>query len=397
MFATLLATVPAAALTFDDAVLGAAGVPTVKMLEATLAARQQADKQIPHTAHNPELNAALGPSVPRLGVSLLLGAAQSWSLADYGAVRLQAAERERAVLGSEVRQQLLQANLEVAEAWIRTHFAQEQLRLAEVEAQTATDLADAVTRAAARGAVLAADAAEAKWFAAEARLLVLSLEGQLRDSAGYLARTAHVDPEPPPLASGALPRPQVPADLQSWRKRTAGLEQLPQVETLRLQAIADRARAAEVAASHASTAAFGGQVQVDPSGVLAVLATVGLRWSAFDRGQRPVAKEIEAATRSEGEQRASVHKLQHEMALVWHDIEHSRETETLLEGEVVPAVDALLQARQAALGHGAGTVVDVIRARRARIEVLRRLAQVRSDRLWAEVRGWLLLGAMEAK
>ncbi|MBI5609841.1 MAG: TolC family protein [Deltaproteobacteria bacterium] len=393
----MLAPSLATAIGFDQALLAAAGAPAVQAIEAALAARQQGDKHIARQPYNPELSAAAGPSLPGPGVSLLLGAAQSWSLADLGQVRRQAADRERSVLANAVRQQLLQANLEVAEAWIRTRSAQDQLQLAETEAQTAVELANAVTHAAARGAVLAADAAEAKWFAAEARLLVLSLEGQLRDAAGQLARTAKVAPEPPPRADGALPRPQVPADAGTWRQRSAGVAQLPEVETLRLQAIADRARAAEVAATHGSSAAFGGQLQVDPSGALAVLATVGLRWSAFDRGERAQAREVEAAARSEGESRAAAHRLEHELAVMWHDIEHTRETEALLASEVLPAVDALVQARQAALARGAGTVVDLIRVRRARIEVLRRLAQVRGERLWAEVRGWLLLGAMESK
>ncbi len=387
----------AVALSFDQALVRAAGAPAVQAVEAALLARQQGDRQIARQTHNPEISAALGPSLPGPSVSLLLGAAQSWSLTDLGSARRAAADRERAVLANAVRQQLLQANLEVADAWIRTRSAQDQLQLAETEVQTATDLANAVTQAAARGAVLAADAAEAKWFAAEARLLALSLEGQLREAAGHLARTAKLAPEPPPRADGDLPRPQLPPDAAAWRQRSAGVAQLPEVETLRLQAIADRARAAEVAATHGSSAAFGGQLQVDPSGGLAILATVGLRWSAFDRGERAQSKEFEAAARSDGESRAAGHRLEHELTLVWHDIEHTRETEALLSADVLPAVDALVQARQAALTRGAGTVVDVIRARRARIEVQRRLAQVRGERLWAEVRGWLLLGAMESK
>lgn len=396
ILAITLATLPGPghALGFDEALGAGAGIPAVKGVQVALQTRQQLDGLLPNLTGNPEFSAAVGPSLPGPGASLLVGAAQSWNLANLGSARRDAARAEREVLATELRAKLLQAHLEVAEAWIRTYFAQQQLRLVQAEVREAVELADSVTRAAARGAVLAADAAEARWFAAEARLVELSVEGRLRESAGDLSRTAGLMPEPPPAATGSLPRPQVPEGAQ-WDRQTAAAAELPEVAVARLQAIADRARAAEVSAQHGSALALGGQIQVDPAGNLAILGTIGLRWSKFEQGQRPVAVAQESAVRAEAQHDTALSRVRTELALARHEIEHAREAETLLRKEVLPAIEALTAQRQASLKRGAGTVPDLVRARRARLEVERRLAQAEGERLWAEVKGWLLLSAME--
>ena len=64
---------------------------------------------------------------------------------------------------------------------------------------------------------------------------------------------------------------------------------------------AARGRDVETAASYGSALVLGAQAQHDPQGATALLATVGVRWSVLDRGERQRAQQVEAAVRAEAE------------------------------------------------------------------------------------------------
>lgn len=384
------------AVSFDEALAASGGLPGVHGLQRALDARRTGDAALPSVSGNPELMVGVGPAVPGPVVSALLGVSQSWLLGDLPGARRDAARAEREVLAAEVRARLLQSRLAVAEAWLRLWSHQQALLLAEREVTLAVQLADTATRSAAKGVVTQADAAEARLYAAEARLEALRLEGVLRAMAGELARWSGLPPLPPPRADGPLPRPQLP-DATGWQVRTAMLEQLPPLAVARLQVTAQRAREVEAAAAAASGMVLGGQLQHDPQGNTALVATLGLRWAAFDRGQRSRAQAREATERALAEAAESTLAGRQQLALVWHEVEYARDTEAVLRDSLVPAADALLQSRELAARRGVATVFEVIRARRARLEAERLLVMTQGQRAWAEVKAWLLLAALEVR
>ncbi len=391
--AWIVAPAPARAVTFDQALLSAARAPQLRGLQQAAEVRARQDKQLPSMSGNPEFAAALGPGGPTLGPSVQLNAAQSWNLGDLGPSRARAAAAERDLLGAELRLELLRTQLLAAQAWIGLRVAAQARALADQEAQLATDLADAVTRSAARGTALQADAAEALAWAAEARLAALSLEGRVREAAAELATQAVLQPRPVPTAEGAWPSPQLPS-AAAWRAQVQAVATAPAAVQWRLLAQADRLRGAEAEAAQASSLSLGGQFQRDSDGTWAVFATAGLRWSAFDRGQRAKAVAAEAVEKNLGQALQAEHQAAVELDVAEHEVEYTRETLAMLEKSLIPALQSLVAARQEAYRRGTGSLVDLLRARRGLLEAQRRHAGASGDRAWAEVKAWMLLATL---
>lgn len=389
----ILQALPGLAVTFDQALLAAANAPRLRGLEQAAEVRAQLDKQLPKMSGNPELAVAMGPGGPQLGPSIQLNAAQSWNLADLGAKRAGAAAAERELLGAELRLQLLQAQLLAAQAWIGLKVASESLQLAEQEARLAAELADVATRSAARGVALQADAAEALAWAAEARLAALALEGRMREAAAELAKQAVLQPRPIAKADGPWPSPPLP-EPAAWRVQVQALASAPQAVQWRLLAQAERLRGAEAEAAQASSISLGGQFQRDSDGTWAVFATAAVRWSAFDRGQRAHAQAAEAVEKDLGQAKQA--ELEAALALdaAEHEVEHARETSNMLEKSLIPALQTLVATRQEAFRRGAGSVADLLRARRSLLEAQRRRASASGDRAWAEVKAWMMLATL---
>lgn len=384
---------PTAAVTFDQALVFAARAPQLRGLEQAAEVRAKLDALLPKLSGNPELTVAIGPGGPTLGPAVQINAAQSWNLAELSSKRASAARAERSALGAELRLELLRAQLLAAQAWIGLKVATDALQLADQEAHLAAELADAVTRSAARGVALQADAAEAQAWAAEAKLAALSLEGRMRDAAAELAKQAALAPRPIAKAEGPWPSPQLP-DAATWRIDAQAVAAAPQAIQWRLLAEVERLRGAEAEAAQASSVSFGGQFQRDSDGTWAAFATAGVRWSAFDRGQRAKGQAAEAVERSLGQAKQAEHAAAVALDVAAHEVEHARETAVMLAKSLIPAQQALVAARQEAFRRGAGSVVDLLRARRALLEAQRRYAGATGDQAWAEVKAWMLLATL---
>ncbi len=162
----------------------------------------------------------------------------------------------------------------------------------------------------------------------------------------------------------------------------------------RLLAQADRLRGAEAEAAQASSLSLGGQFQRDSDGTWAVFATAGLRWSAFDRGQRAKAVAAEAVEKNLGQALQAEHQAAVELDVAEHEVEYTRETLAMLEKSLIPALQSLVAARQEAYRRGTGSLVDLLRARRGLLEAQRRHAGASGDRAWAEVKAWMLLATL---
>lgn len=75
-------------------------------------------------------------------------------------------------------------------------------------------------------------------------------------------------------------------------------------------------------------------------------------------------------------------------------MEHTRERATLLRERTTPLAQALVVGRESALQRGAGTTVDVLRARAERLRVRAEAARAEGRRVSAALDAWLLLGAL---
>ena len=393
--ATLASLLPAVglAVTFDEALWLAARAPQLRGLERAGDARARLDARLPSQSGNPELTVALGPGGPVLGPAVQLNAAQSWNLGGLVAKRAQAAQVERSAIGAEIRVELLRAQLLTAQAWIGLRVVAESFQLAEQEVVLATELADAVTRSAARGVALQSDAAEALAWTAEAKLVALALEGQMRDASAELATQTALPPRPKPEAQGPWPTPQLPS-AAAWRTHAQAVAAAPAAVHWRLLAEAERLRGAEAEAVQASSVSLGGQLQRDSDGTWAVFATAGVRWAALDRGQRAQSQAAEAMERGLGQATLAEHQAAQALEVAEHDVEHAREVASTLTKSLLPALQTLVAVRQESYRRGAGSVVDLLRARRALLECQRRRVGAQGDQTWAEVKAWLLLATL---
>lgn len=402
-FLLLLLTVTGSAhgLGFDEALQLGDRTPLLQGSRSALAVRTRLDRGLPSQTGNPEIvvspglgygtNTAGGNST---GLALQVSVQQSWNLADLGKARRGAAGQERAVLAVQARAQALELRLAAAQAWLQLWTAQELLKAATREQELATQFVQAIERAATRGVLTTADTAEAEVFQGEAQLRVVALEGDSHEDAAVLARTVALPAEPLPEATGAPPQPILP-DAATWRTAIQRAAKLPEVVAKRVHAQAERARAVEISALNGSAMALGGSLQRDGLGATAVLATVGFRWSLFDRGQRQQSQVAESVELADASAVQAGNDAGHRLALSWHEVEHSREREQVLKTKVLAAAQRLVGLRERQFARGATTVFDVLRARRDRLDAERRHIEATGQRTWAEMKAWLLYAELQ--
>ena len=385
----------AIALGFDEALFSAGRTPRLLGSRAAFDARTRLDAALPAQTGNPEFTLSpgigIGPqrAVGGPGLALQVGVQQSWNLANLANARRRAAMDERAVLAVLLRADALEQHLSTAQAWLELWTAQAMVQATIRERDLARDLAKVVALAAQRGVLTLADVAEADLFASEVDLRLVGLEGDTHDRAVALARTMSLPAGSLPEATGALPQPALP-DATAWKKLVLQAGQLPDAVAMRLQAQAARSRALEGAAQHGSSLTLGAAVQRDGQGTTAVLATFGLRWALFERGQR-VASQAEAeVVRAGAEATHASIDAGHRLAAAWHEVEHGRERELVLRDRVVATAERLVALRDRQFPRGATTVFDLLRARQARLEAERRRIEATAVRTWAELKAWLL-------
>ena len=395
MLACLLCPLPAHALDFAAAIGLTPQAPQLLGMQNALKTRTELDRDLPAVSGNPEVMLSPGVGFGPLGVgpALQLQLGQSWSLGHLGASREAAAKAERAALTAEVQAHQLRVKLDAAHAWLQLAEAQKLLQAAQTEHDLAVELQQVTQKAAQRGALTGADAAEARAFTGEAELRAVFYEGEVHDRAAELARHCALPPTPLPEATGAPPAVTLPEEAQ-WLQLIATARDLPDVRTRQLQADAERERMAETRALHASTLQVGAILQRDGAGEMQALASVGVRWSAFDYGQRATAVSAEQLARAQGEVAQATLDGAHLLAMAWHEVEHSREREAVLRQKILPAVQDLVKLREMAFARGAATVFEVLRARRDRSEANRRLTEAETERVWAEIKAWLLQTAI---
>ncbi len=387
---------PAAhALGFDDALLSASRTPRILGARAALETRNRLDADLPRQTGNPEVTVAPGLSLGSdratggPGLALQVGVQQSWNLANLAQARRRAAADERAALAVLLRADALEQKLGAAQAWLELWAAQSLVQATLRERQLAIELAKVVAAAAQRGVLTQADVAEADLFVSEVDLRLVGLEGDTHDRSVALARSLSLPAASLPEATGALPQPVLP-DAVAWHALILQAARLPDAVAKRLHVQAERARVLELAAQHGSMVSLGAAVQRDGQGTTAILATFGLRWGLFERGQRLASQAQETVVRADAESIHADIDAGHRLAAAWHEVEHGREREQVLRDRVVASAERLVVLRDRQFARGVGTVFDVLRARQARLEAERRRIEATAVRTWAELKAWLL-------
>lgn len=398
LLAATLAGAPARAVTFSEALAAAARLDDVAAPDAALAQRATLDRDTPGRVGNPELQVGLGPGAVEPGfrgvgaefqATLLVPVA----LDDLGGARRRSVSAERESLAAEGHRRTLEQRRHVARAWLALWTAQRTLAVVEDEARAAEALAAERQRAVSLGAAVVADAQEAALAAAEARGRTLDAEGERSEAALELAARAGLGVAPPPQADGDAPSPALPAE-STWPQWIARAEGLPEARAAAWLARAAELLAAESSANASSWASVGAQAVRNSADQWQLYAMVGLRPSVTDRNQRARAQAVEQAALARGDFASARRRAAAALALALHEVEHTRERATLLRERTTPLAQALVVGRESALQRGAGTTVDVLRARAERLRVRAEAARAEGRRVSAALDAWLLLGAL---
>ncbi len=382
-------------VTFDEAIGLAAGAPWARAPRRALEARRQGDRDLGGASQGLSIQATPGARVRSeadRGFEGQVTVVHSWNLGGLGRARRGAARAERDVLAAEARVAALASKLEAARLWIDLHrlLALEAL-LAEEESM-AGRLVEVTGRALRAGAGTRADAAEAEAYAADVALRAVGVEGLRHERSVALAVAMGRVPLATLRSVGALPAPALPDDEGQSLARAA---RLPEVVAARLEATAERARAAEASAAFAASLGIGAQLMREsPDGIVAQgVLTLGV--PIGDPGRRARSVALGEAARRESEAERAQGEAARALALAFHEVAHARREEGLVTERLIPALDALVAQRDAALAAGEATVFELLDARRRLVAARMRALEVRAARAWAEVRLWLLLAELE--
>lgn len=398
LLAAILAGAPARAVTFAEALAAAARLDDVAAADAALAQRATLDRDTPGRVGNPELQVGLGPGSTEPGfrgvgtefqATLLVPVA----LEDLGGARRRSVSAEREALAAEGHRRILEQRRHVARAWLALWTAQRTLAVVEDEARAAESLAEERQRAVSQGVAVTADAQEAALAAAEARARALDVEGEVSEAALALAAQAGLRVTPPPRAEGDAPTPALP-EPSSWPQWIDRAERLPEARAAAWLARASELLAEESSANATSWASVGAQAVRNSADQWQLYAMVGLRPSMTDRNQRARAQALTQAALARGEFASARRRAATALALALHEVEHTREVASLLRTRTAPLAEQLVAGREGALQRGAGTTVDVLRARGERLRVRSSAARAEGRRVSAELDAWLLLGAL---
>lgn len=385
-----------AQVTFDDALALGAEAPSGQRARRALEARQVGDARIGGTAQGTTLTimpgAVLTPDQER-GFDFQLAATQGWNLGDLGGARRRAASHERDALGAQARAEALRARLEAAHRWIELHTL-ETLEAVLAERAALTERLVATTgRAVEAGVATAADLADARATEAELDQRRLQLEGTLFESATRLAVAMGRRPDRALRTDGPLPEPRLPA--LPAMQRLAEAERMPSVVALRLTELAARAREEEASAQYAPVLQVGAQLERSASDAWTLYGIAGLSFNGFHQSDRAAsvarAEAVAAATDAE----AAILRARAELGAALHEVEHTRRTLEGLEDRLLPALATLRERRERALALGEGTLFAVLDAQRRELALRELLVRARGERVWAEVRMWMLLAELE--
>jgi outer membrane protein TolC len=397
-FATSAQPARAEAVTFEQALGGAARAPTVVGAAEAEAVREAMDRGITGAPENPQIQVMPGYRFTpqgEEGLELQVTIQQGLSLDGLGDARQRAARTEREVLAMEHAASLLERRLGVAQAWLDVWASAEELRLVREERETAGRLLSALERAAAAGERTRIDLATMRGYAAEVDLRTIAIEGRLHHEGLWLGSEMGRTDGEPVLVRGDAPSVRLPEALRI-RRLIVHAERMPGVARHRLVALSARAREVEARAEAASRLYVGASAQLNqPDNGFVLFGLVGAQLSMFTQNERARSTQLGDAEQIEGERGQAERDARRAAADAIHELDHTRETEAALRERLVPALEEVAALEERALGLGESTVLRLVEARRRVLEAHERLAEATGERIWAEVNVWLMLEALE--
>lgn len=389
---------PSKKISFDEAIGLSVQAPDVQGAERAVAEKHDMRGRISTMTSNPQLYLQPGfrvAPIPNQGVEVQASVMQSWNLAGLSSARTTTARLEEETLSARARALALTQRLEAARAWIDLWSAERVLEITSQEAALAGDFVRLVEKAAAASASTKADVSEARAYHAEARLSVIAAEGEVLERGLLLARALAAGAEAM-SSSGSLPTAPAPAETN----RKAAIQRvtnLPTVQSKALEAEVERARSAEEKAARGTSLSLGVYLQRDSPGGFVGYGAVGLTFPLFDRGERERSVTVARAAQLEGEAKRETANAAIDLALGFHEIDHTQEVVDTLTTAMLPALEESLASRLRIFEAGEATILEVITTRRNLVNARGRLERARAQNAWARVKVWLWLSMLDAK
>jgi outer membrane protein TolC len=385
-------------VSFDQAIGLAARTPAVRASERALAARTRGDARITSTTESSRFYAMPGLrafSAEDRGFEGQVQLGHSWNLAGLAGAQRRTAAEERRARAAEGRATALAQRLEAARAWMSLREAEAHLVTSREALGIAERVLERIERATEAGVATRADVAEARAYVSEARADVLGVQGEIVDAQVELGAALGSADVERLATSGALPVPSLPGaeEIERALRDVAGV---PEIVAARLRVVASRAREAEVAAMRGTRFDADAIVYRESPAGLLLFGQVGVSMPLADLAARERALVREETELREGQAEEAALAWQREAHRVAHEVEHTAAVAGSYRQERVPALEALLAARERQLVTGESTVLPVLEATRRVVEARAALTRADTEHAWAAVRAWLLLALRES-
>jgi len=384
-------------ITFDQALALGATTPEVDEPRDMLEARQEGDEKMGGTAEATHLvfmpGALISPSDAR-GFDMQATITQGWNVRGLAGARRESASHEREALAATVRARALRARLDAARRWIDLATLTRVAESLDIRISGLKALVAQRERALASGVGTSPDVIEARAMLAELRQHRLEIEGDQFAAATQLAVAIGREPEQDLLqTAGDSPDPPLP-DEDAIRRRIATVDGAPDVAVEQLRATAARARAIEASAEYGPVFTLGAQGERGALGTWVAYGITGItfRGPGHERRLTSIAEARAAGATAKTESTRLQVRAELEQAL--HEVRHSSEVLRLLEEDMLPALERLVDSRERAVALGEESYVAVLEARDRVSTAIEAAHRARGAHTWARIQMWLLLAEL---
>lgn len=385
-------------ITFDEAQAMAAETGAVQGLHEAARAKAATERGLNTVLGNPEFDAQVGyvvePDPLMQGTYTQLGVRLPISLSGIAGAGRKAASAETRALNAEALAETFSRRLEIAATWLHLWSAQSALEFSRTEEALAKDLLSRVEAALPLGGTTQLEVAEARGYAAEARLAVLTSEGAAYDARLALNRALGLEAGRDAVAHGPPPSRRPIPDASQRERLIERAEQLPTVLQHRHAAEAARARIQEARQNAGWKLSVGAQGELQAGRYPAAHGLLTLTPPLFDTGAREAAQAASEAARSGGQEREARVAAHTFVTGALHEAEHTLAVLHTTEQSLVPALVEAARLTDLRFQHGQSSVLDVLRARRAVVAAQSRLVISQAEAALAAFRLQLLEAAL---
>lgn len=387
-----------AAISFDETIGIASEQPGVLGARRAAERHRELSARISTLTGNPTLGLEPGyrfhPSEER-GFEGAITVDVPWNLGGLSSRRRESARAEGDALFAQARLVALERRLDAARIWLALAGAEKEVRVVEEARALAETLAAQTARRMELGEATALDLSRARGLVATAKVESIDAEGRREELALALSGIVSDHPSETLATRGDLPHPELPTS-DEWMKVPA-FQRVPEARLHLLQALAHKARAAEVKAEAAGEIRIGvSALRESPN---AFVGSVVASWTPalFDRGERARASEEAQAIVSESAATLAVQDARSLVAVAFHEVEHTQQRLKVLRDELVPNARETARLARELVTAGEETMTSVLFAQREAMEAERELATAESDHAWARIRLWLYLASLSAE